>query len=113
MGRMLKQKREIWLDDESRKERLNHSANGAQHTYFGFQRVAAEEKAGRVLNHFNSIAKHYDFMNTLLSLGIHHIWKRLAVQMMELAPGNRVLDVCGGTGDLAILAASIMARLIS
>jgi demethylmenaquinone methyltransferase/2-methoxy-6-polyprenyl-1,4-benzoquinol methylase len=44
-------------------------------------------------------------MNTLLSFGIHHIWKRLAVRMMDLSPGNRVLDVCGGTGDLAILAA--------
>lgn len=101
---MLRQK-EIWLDDESRKEQLDKTANGAQPTYFGFQRVPVAEKAGRVLNHFNTIARHYDFMNTLLSFGIHHIWKRLAVRMMELAPGNRVLDVCGGTGDLAILAA--------
>ena len=78
---------------------------GTQLTYFGYQRVPVEEKAARVLNHFNSIARHYDFMNTLLSFGIHHIWKGLAVRMMELAPGNRVLDVCGGTGDLSILAA--------
>jgi len=97
--------KEIWLDDESRKEQLNQSSNGDQRAFFGFQRVHVEEKAGRVLNHFNTIAKHYDFMNTLLSFGIHHIWKRLAVRMMELAPGNRVLDVCGGTGDLSILAA--------
>jgi demethylmenaquinone methyltransferase/2-methoxy-6-polyprenyl-1,4-benzoquinol methylase len=104
VGSMLKDK-EIWLDDEKRKEELNRTADSAQQTYFGFQQVAADEKAGRVLNHFNSIARHYDFMNTLLSFGIHHIWKRLAVRMMGLAPGNRVLDVCGGTGDLAILAA--------
>ena len=101
---MLKQK-EIWLDDERRKAQLHKTGNGAQNTFFGFQRVAVDEKAGRVLNHFNSIARHYDFMNTLLSFGIHHIWKRLAVRMMDLSPGNRVLDVCGGTGDLAILAA--------
>jgi len=101
---MQKQK-EIWLDDESRKEQMVKSTNGAQRAFFGFQRVPVEDKADRVLNHFNSIAKHYDFMNTLLSFGIHHIWKRLAVRMMELTPGSRVLDVCGGTGDLAILAA--------
>lgn len=101
---MPKQK-ETWLKDESRKEQLVKSANGTQRAFFGFQRVPVEEKAGRVLNHFNTIARHYDFMNTLLSFGIHHIWKRLAVKMMELVPGNRVLDVCGGTGDLSILAA--------
>jgi len=95
----------IWLDDESRKKQMDKSENGAQRAFFGFQRVPVDEKAGRVLNHFNSIAKNYDFMNTLLSFGIHHIWKRLAVRMMELTPGNRVLDVCGGTGDLSILAA--------
>ena len=44
-------------------------------------------------------------MNTLLSFGIHYAWKRTAVRMLKLAPGDRVLDVCGGTGDLAILAA--------
>ncbi|MBW2427912.1 MAG: bifunctional demethylmenaquinone methyltransferase/2-methoxy-6-polyprenyl-1,4-benzoquinol methylase UbiE [Deltaproteobacteria bacterium] len=101
---MLKQK-EIWLDDEKRNEQLDNAKNNAQSTYFGFQRIPKEEKAGRVLNHFNTIADHYDIMNTLLSLGIHHLWKRLAVQMLELASGNRVLDVCGGTGDLAIQAA--------
>jgi len=97
--------KEIWLDHESRKDQLEKSPDGAPKAFYGFQRVPVEEKAGRVLDHFNSIAKHYDFMNTLLSFGIHHIWKRLAVRMMELAPGEQVLDVCGGTGDLSILAA--------
>jgi demethylmenaquinone methyltransferase/2-methoxy-6-polyprenyl-1,4-benzoquinol methylase len=105
MTGVMDRQKEIWLDDESRKEQLDKSQNGDQRAFFGFQRVPVEEKAGRVLNHFNTIAKHYDFMNTLLSFGIHHIWKRLAVRMMDLAPGNRVLDVCGGTGDLSILAA--------
>ncbi len=60
---------------------------------------------GYILRHFNAIAGRYDFMNTLLSLGLHHRWKRLAVEALGLLPGERVLDVCGGTGDLAILAA--------
>lgn len=60
---------------------------------------------GYILRHFNAIAGSYDFMNTLLSLGLHHRWKRLAVEALGLVPGERVLDVCGGTGDLAILAA--------
>jgi demethylmenaquinone methyltransferase/2-methoxy-6-polyprenyl-1,4-benzoquinol methylase len=101
---MLRQK-ETWLEDESRKAQLEKSENGDQRAFFGFQRVPVDEKAARVLTHFNSIAKHYDFMNTLLSFGIHHLWKRLAVKKMELTPGSRVLDVCGGTGDLSILAA--------
>ena len=101
---MLTQK-EKWLDKESRKNQITELENGKQETYFGFQRVPVEKKAGKVLDHFNSIAKHYDFMNTLLSFGIHHLWKATAVRMMDLASDSAVLDVCGGTGDLAILAA--------
>jgi demethylmenaquinone methyltransferase/2-methoxy-6-polyprenyl-1,4-benzoquinol methylase len=55
--------------------------------------------------HFNRVAPKYDFMNSLLSFGIQHAWKRAAVRMLGINPGDRVLDVCGGTGDLAILAA--------
>ena len=101
---MLREK-EIWLDDEKRKQQLDNTANNSENTFFGFQRVPRERKADRVLQHFNSVAQHYDFMNTLLSFGIHHLWKRSAVRMLDLAPGDHVLDVCGGTGDLAILAA--------
>ena len=104
VSRMIKEK-EIWLDDEKRKQQLDRSANNAESTFFGFQRVPRERKADRVLQHFNSVAQHYDFMNTLLSFGIHHLWKRSAIRMLNLAPGDHVLDVCGGTGDLAILAA--------
>lgn len=92
-----------WLDDEPEK---NHDADnsGADSTYFGYQLVSQQHKAGRVLKHFNKVAKRYDFMNSLLSFGIHHIWKRTAVRMLALKEGDRVLDVCAGTGDLAILA---------
>ena len=103
-GPMLKQK-EIWLDDKDRKEQLAQSDNDAKPTYFGYERVARNQKTDRVIQHFNSVARHYDFMNSLLSFGIHHLWKRMAVKMMGLAPGDRIVDVCGGTADLAILAA--------
>ena len=56
--------------------------------------------------HFDVVAAKYDFMNTLLSFGIHYLWKRTAVAMLAPAPGDRVIDVCGGTGDLARLAAN-------
>jgi demethylmenaquinone methyltransferase / 2-methoxy-6-polyprenyl-1,4-benzoquinol methylase len=97
--------KEIWLDEEKRKSQLDKAANNEKTAFFGFQRVPRDRKAHRVLQHFNSVAQHYDFMNSLLSFGIHHLWKRIAVRMLNLAPGNQVLDVCGGTGDLAILAA--------
>jgi len=101
---MLKQKK-TWLDDRDRKEQLAPSDNGAKTTYFGYERVDRDQKTDRVILHFNSVAQHYDFMNSLLSFGIHHLWKRTAVRMLDLAPGDQVLDVCGGTADLAILAA--------
>ena len=63
------------------------------------------KKSQLILGYFDSVARKYDMMNTLLSFGIHHIWKRTAVRMMGLNSGDWVLDVCGGTGDLAILAA--------
>ena len=98
-------KKNIWLDDEKRRRQVEKTEGDDDTTYFGFQPVRAEEKKDRVRDHFSSVAQHYDFMNSLLSLGIHHLWKRKAVRLMELLPGEHVLDVCGGTGDLALLAA--------
>ena len=72
---------------------------------FGYQKVPAQEKGKLVQKHFDSIAPKYDFMNTLLSFVLHYLWKRTAVKMMGLKQGSKVLDVCGGTSDLAILAA--------
>lgn len=74
-------------------------------THFGFRKVPAKDKAGYVLRHFNSIAGKYDVMNTLLSFGLHYYWKWKAVEEIGLEPGSRVIDVCGGTADLSILAA--------
>jgi len=69
------------------------------------KKSVGRKKSQLILGYFDSVARKYDMMNTLLSFGIHHIWKRTAVRMMGLNSGDRVLDVCGGTGDLAILAA--------
>lgn len=73
-------------------------------SFFGFRRIPAREKGRHVLRHFNSIAGKYDFMNTVLSFGLHHLWKSWAVEVLHLKPGGRVIDVCGGTADLSILA---------
>jgi len=86
------------------RHRDNSRLNG-ETAQFGYQQVPAREKGSMVQRHFDSIASKYDFMNTLLSFGLHYLWKRAAVKMMNLTPGKRVLDVCGGTADLAILAA--------
>jgi demethylmenaquinone methyltransferase/2-methoxy-6-polyprenyl-1,4-benzoquinol methylase len=74
-------------------------------THFGYLTVPEEEKVEWVRRHFSTVAKKYDYMNTLLSLGIHYQWKRIAIEMMNLRSGDRVLDVCGGTGDLSRMAA--------
>lgn len=77
----------------------------AELTDFGYTRIPAAEKARFVQRHFDFIASQYDFMNTLLSFGLHSLWKKAAVRMLKLSPGDRVIDVCGGTADLSILAA--------
>ncbi len=69
---------------------------------FGFRKVPADQKVKYVRRHFDSIARKYDFMNTLLSFGLHYPWKRRAVEALGIKPGDRVIDVCGGTADLSI-----------
>ncbi len=73
---------------------------------FGYRRIPAREKRQWVLRHFNSIARQYDSMNTILSFGLQHLWKRAAVEAIGLKRGDRVIDVCGGTADLSILSAT-------
>ncbi|MDZ7752045.1 MAG: bifunctional demethylmenaquinone methyltransferase/2-methoxy-6-polyprenyl-1,4-benzoquinol methylase UbiE [Gammaproteobacteria bacterium] len=74
-------------------------------THFGYQEVDEADKAGRVGQVFESVADRYDIMNDLMSLGIHRVWKRFTVSTAGLRPGHRVLDLAGGTGDLAALMA--------
>ena len=77
---------------------------------FGFRRVPIDEKVKYVRRHFNSIARKYDFMNTLLSGGLHYVWKRKAVEALGVRRGDRIIDVCGGTGDLTIRIAQMMEK---
>ena len=70
-------------------------------THFGFETVDEREKAGRVRGVFDSVATRYDLMNDLLSFGLHRLWKTYAVAVANLRPGDKVLDIAGGTGDLA------------
>ncbi len=70
-------------------------------THFGFEEVAVEEKAHRVADVFHSVAGKYDIMNDLMSGGIHRLWKRFTIEMSAVRPGHKVLDIAGGTGDLA------------
>ena len=71
-------------------------------TDFGYQRVPLEDKARRVAGVFSSVADRYDLMNDLMSLGLHRLWKSFAVEVASVKPGDRVLDVAGGTGDLTV-----------
>ncbi len=68
---------------------------------FGFQRVPRRQKAQRVRGVFDSVADRYDLMNDLMSGGLHRLWKRFTLDLAGLRPGQRALDVAGGTGDLA------------
>ena len=71
-------------------------------TDFGFRAVPEDEKARRVGGVFESVAARYDLMNDLMSAGLHRLWKRFTVEQSGLRPGQRALDVAGGTADLAI-----------
>jgi len=70
-------------------------------THFGFEQVATEEKQQRVAGVFHSVAARYDVMNDLMSGGIHRLWKKFTIEMSGVRSGDRVLDIAGGTGDLA------------
>jgi demethylmenaquinone methyltransferase / 2-methoxy-6-polyprenyl-1,4-benzoquinol methylase len=80
-------------------------------TDFGFQRVPRADKARRVRGVFDSVADNYDLMNDLMSAGTHRLWKRFTLGLANLRPGQRALDIAGGSGDLAVgLAQRVGAR---
>ena len=72
-------------------------------TYFGYEQVTPDEKTRRVRGVFDSVTGKYDLMNDLMSFGMHRGWKRFAVAVSGVRTGQRVLDLAGGTGDLARL----------
>jgi demethylmenaquinone methyltransferase/2-methoxy-6-polyprenyl-1,4-benzoquinol methylase len=81
---------------------MTHQDKAQSSTDFGFEQVAWADKARRVRGVFDSVANRYDLMNDLMSLGTHRLWKRFTLACTNLKPGQRALDVAGGTGDLSL-----------
>ncbi|MEJ2038897.1 MAG: class I SAM-dependent methyltransferase [Desulfosarcinaceae bacterium] len=94
-----------WFDENKRREQMDDHVASTGNARFGLRTFAENEKVRAVRRHFNRVAPKYDFMNSLLSFGIQHVWKRAAIRRLGIRSGEKVLDVCGGTGDLSILAA--------
>ena len=102
---MVLSQKNIWFSEKKRhKPSTDKHDSREKKAYFGYQSVPENEKVKLVIRHFNTVARKYDMMNTLLSFGIHHQWRRNAIRILGLKQGETVLDVCGGTGDLSILA---------
>lgn len=79
-------------------------------THFGFEQVAYDDKVNKVAGVFHSVASKYDVMNDLMSFGIHRVWKRYTIEMSGVRRGHNVLDLAGGTGDLAAKFARIVGQ---
>jgi demethylmenaquinone methyltransferase/2-methoxy-6-polyprenyl-1,4-benzoquinol methylase len=79
-------------------------------THFGFEQVAYDDKVSKVAGVFHSVASKYDVMNDLMSFGIHRVWKRYTIEMSGVRHGHHVLDLAGGTGDLAAKFARIVGQ---
>ena len=71
-------------------------------THFGYQKVDVDKKQGLVKGVFDSVADNYDLMNDVMSMGTHRLWKNYTIASSNVAEGDKVLDIAGGTGDLAI-----------
>ena len=71
-------------------------------THFGFETIDEQEKSARVRGVFDSVASQYDLMNDLMSVGLHRFWKKYTVQAANVRAGQKVLDIAGGTGDMAL-----------
>jgi demethylmenaquinone methyltransferase/2-methoxy-6-polyprenyl-1,4-benzoquinol methylase len=79
---------------------VNDKSRGSS-THFGYSTVEETEKAQRVAGVFDSVASKYDVMNDVMSAGLHRLWKAFTVRQANIRPGMKVLDIAGGTGDLA------------
>lgn len=89
---------------------LGGTESGAQQTHFGYREVAPGEKASLVRGVFESVAGKYDLMNDLMSGGIHRLWKKAMLDLLDPQPGQTLLDVAGGTGDIAFRALGRLAE---
>jgi len=87
-------------NSESNVDQHQEHDDNQQATHFGFKTVDKKDKASLVAGVFHSVAKQYDVMNDVMSFGIHRLWKRFTIDASGVRPGNKVLDLAGGTGDL-------------
>jgi demethylmenaquinone methyltransferase/2-methoxy-6-polyprenyl-1,4-benzoquinol methylase len=94
---------QVWMERTRRLEQLDECVRREGRAHFGFEELSEADKADRVRRHFDAVARKYDLMNTLLSFGAHYLWKHRGIRLLDLKPGDRVLDVSGGTGDLSVL----------
>uniref|UniRef100_UPI0038F7A10F class I SAM-dependent methyltransferase n=1 Tax=Streptomyces scabiei TaxID=1930 RepID=UPI0038F7A10F len=78
----------------------NTTVDNQETTHFGFTTVAKDEKVTKVAQVFHSVAAKYDIMNDMMSGGIHRLWKRFTIDCAGARPGQKILDLGGGTGDL-------------
>ncbi|MCB5363539.1 bifunctional demethylmenaquinone methyltransferase/2-methoxy-6-polyprenyl-1,4-benzoquinol methylase UbiE [Pusillimonas sp. CC-YST705] len=89
------------MQDPALMQDKDHSDTQQGQTHFGYQTVAEAEKAAKVAQVFHSVANRYDVMNDLMSGGLHRAWKVFTIGRANVRPGMKVLDIAGGTGDLA------------
>ncbi len=87
---------------------MSDPTNDKDTTHFGYKQVNKDDKANMVADVFHSVASRYDMMNDLMSGGVHRIWKRFTIELSGVRKGNTVLDIAGGTGDLAAKFADIV-----
>ncbi|MBL6689904.1 MAG: bifunctional demethylmenaquinone methyltransferase/2-methoxy-6-polyprenyl-1,4-benzoquinol methylase UbiE [Pseudomonadales bacterium] len=86
------------------------SSDSEEKTHFGFKSIPRSEKSARVADVFHSVAERYDVMNDLMSLGTHRVMKQMTANATHVRPGHQVLDLAGGTGDMAIILADYVGR---
>ena len=89
---------------------VNNDNSEEDTTHFGFQTVEKNEKESKVASVFHSVAQQYDVMNDLMSFGVHRLWKRFTIDASGVRPGNKVLDLAGGTGDLTAKFSQLVGR---
>lgn len=91
-------------------EQDTQQAQDQDTTHFGYKTVESKDKASMVAGVFHSVAQQYDIMNDLMSFGVHRLWKRFTIDASGVRPGNKVLDLAGGTGDLTARFSQLVGR---
>ena len=88
------------MSEQNNNQQEHPTTTSQETTHFGYQTVDKKDKQEQVADAFHSVAQQYDVMNDLMSFGIHRLWKRFTIDASGVRPGNKVLDLAGGTGDL-------------